>query len=485
MTRCIRALAAFCLLLLAALLANAARIQVFHAETYDANPANRRPVIARYGQPRGDILVDGVPVTGSADTGQRLRYERTYRDGPLYAPVTGYASQTFGTSLLESAADGVLSGRDARLDLLRLWHKLTRTPQPPGAVVTTIDPAVQRAAYRAMRGRAGAVAAVEPTTGEILALVSTPSYDPGVLSGNDGEVARSWARLTTDPRQPLVNRALDRTYPPGSTFKIVTAAAALEQGVVTDLDAPTDAGSPYTLPGTATRLRDESRGCSHASLRHALTVSCNTVFARLGVRVGLPGMLATAQDFGFNDGTLRIPSPVAGSTFGRRLDRAQLALSAIGQFDTAATPLQMAMVAAAVADGGDLMRPYLVDRLTDADGVTIDHTLPVVLRRPMSPRTARALQRLMVEVVTRGTGRRAALPDAVVGGKTGTAQHGVRNAGVPYAWFIGWARRRAELAPRVAVAVVVEDAEARREEITGGGDAGPIARAVFRAALHR
>ncbi|MFC0599524.1 penicillin-binding transpeptidase domain-containing protein [Streptomyces palmae] len=485
MTRSIKALSAFCLLLSAALLANAVRIQVFEAKTYDTNPANRRPVIARYGHPRGDILVGGVPVTGSKDTRQRLRYERTYRDGPLYAPVTGYASQTFGTSLLESAADGVLSGSDTRLDLMRLWHRFTRTPQPAGAVETTIDPAVQRAAYRALHGRTGAVAAVEPTTGEILALVSTPSYDPGGLSGNDGKVAQNWARLTTDPRQPMLNRALSRTYPPGSTFKVVTAAAALEHGIVTDPNARTDTGSPYTLPGTTTRLRDGSRHCAHASLRRALALSCNTVFARLGVRVGLPGMLATARGFGFNDSGLRIPAPVAPSAFGRRLDPAQLALSSIGQFNTAATPLQMAMVAAAVANHGTLMRPYLVDRLTDANGTTIDHTRPVVLRRPIHSRTAEILQRLMVGVVSHGTGRQAALPGAVVGAKTGTAQHGVRNAGVPYAWFIGWARQREEHAPRVAVAVVVEGAKSRREDITGGGDGGPIAREVMRAALRR
>ncbi|MFH8365595.1 penicillin-binding transpeptidase domain-containing protein [Streptomyces sp. NPDC018031] len=483
MSRCIRRLTAFCALLLVALLAHAGRLQTVTRDTYDDNPANRRSAITRYGQPRGDILAGNERITGSRDTGQRLRYERTYRHGPLYAPVTGFASQTYGTSLLEAAADGVLAGTDRRLDVFPLWRELTRTRRPGGSARTTIVPAVQRAAYTALAGRKGAVAALEPATGRILALVSTPSYDPSELSGNGPGTIRAWARLTADPDRPMLNRALDRTYPPGSTFKIVTAAAALEHGVVGDVDAPTEAAGPYTLPGTVTRLRDPSRGCAHASLRRALAISCNTVLARLGVRVGLDRMVTTAQDFGFNDDRLTVPSPVARSTFATGMDGAQLALSAIGQYDTAATPLQMAMVAAAVAGDGDLMRPYLVDRLTDARGRTVASTLPTLLHQPMSPRTAATLRRMMVDAVTDGTGAKAAVPGATVGGKTGTAQHGVGNASTPYAWFIGWARRHGAADPEVAVAVVVEDAAARRGDIAGGGQAAPVARAVLGTAL--
>lgn len=483
MTRCIRRLTAFLALLLVALLANAGRIQTVTRDTYDGNPANRRPAIARYGQPRGDILAGDGPVTGSRDTGQRLRYERTYPDGPLYAPVTGFASQMYGTSLLEAAADPLLSGTDSRLDAVPLWQEITGSRHPGGSVRTTIVPAVQRAAFAALAGHKGAVAALEPATGKILALVSAPGYDPGELSGNGPATARAWRRLSGDPGRPMLNRALGRTYPPGSTFKIVTAAAALEHGVVTDVDAPTDAPSPYTLPGTVTPLRDPSRGCAHASLRRALAVSCNTVLARLGVRVGLDRMVTTAQDFGFNDDRLTVPSPVARSAFATEMDDAQLALSSIGQYDTAATPLQMAMVAAAVAGDGDLMRPYLVDRLTDARGRTVASTLPALLHQPMSPRTAAALRRMMVDAVVRGTASRAAVPGATVGGKTGTAQHGVGNVRTPYAWFIGWARRDRAPQPEVAVAVVLEDAAPRRGEIAGGGQAAPVARAVLGAAL--
>jgi peptidoglycan glycosyltransferase len=483
--RCTRHASAFCLLLLVALLLNATRIQVFQAGEYQGNAANRRLMIDRYAQPRGEILAGGRPVTGSKDTGQPLRYERTYTDGPLYAPVTGYASQTYGTSLLEQAEDDVLSGTEPLLAPFPLWNAITREPQPGGDVHTTIDPAVQQAAYRALDGQRGAVAALEPATGRVLALVSIPSYDPGELSGTGSSVRRRWAKLNHSGGGPMLNRALRQTYPPGSAFKVVTAAAALETGVLSGIDTRTDAPSPYTLPGTSTRLGNEAGGCGKATLRHAFRVSCNTVFAWLGVQVGLAGMVQTAERFGFNDSRLRIPSVVAKSTFDTAMDPAQVALSSIGQFDTSATPLQMAMVAAAVANGGALKRPYLVDRVTARDGGTVSVTGPAPLRRAMSPATAIRLKEMMTDVVRDGTGRNAAIPGAEVGGKTGTAQHGVDNTGIPYAWFIAWARADDTGEAAVAVAVVVEDAAADRADISGGGDAAPVARAVMEAALER
>ncbi|MET9912495.1 penicillin-binding protein 2 [Streptomyces sp. NPDC006476] len=484
MTRYIRHAAGFCALLLLALLVNAARVQVVRAGSYDANPANRRSAIARYGQPRGDILVAGEPVTGSRDSGQQLRYERTYANGPLYAPVTGFSSQVYGTTLLEHTQDGVLSGTDPLLTPLPLWHGLTRSLSPGGDVVTTLNPAAQQAAYEGLDGRKGAVAAVEPSTGRVLALVSTPSYDPSVLSGNAAATERSWERLNSDPDKPMLNRAVRQTYPPGSTFKVVTAAAALDAGVVTDLDRPTRSPDPYRLPGTRTWLMNEGDGCEDAPLRDAFEWSCNTVFAKLGVDVGVTGMTKTAQAFGFNDSALRVPFSVARSTFDTSVDKAQLALSSIGQYNTRATPLQMAMVASAVADGGQLRQPYLVERTTTGDGGTAWTAGPRPVRQVMRPETADLMKELMEGVVTEGTGTNAAIPGAIVGGKTGTAQHGVGNAGTPYAWFVSWAQREEDLTPKVAVAVVVEDGSAHRGEITGGGVAAPIARAVMEAVLN-
>ncbi|MFF4057099.1 penicillin-binding transpeptidase domain-containing protein [Streptomyces sp. NPDC001668] len=487
MTRYIRHAAWFCALLLMALLVNAIRVQVVQARTHEENPANRRETIARYGRERGDILVGGEPVTGSRDTGEQLRYERTYTEGPLYAPVTGFASQEYGTAFLEHTEDAVLSGSDPLLTPFPLWNDFTRRRSPGGDVVTTLDRAAQKAAFHGLAGRKGAVAAVEPATGRILALVSSPSYDPGALSGNDAGVNRSWARLNGDPDKPMLNRAVRQTYPPGSTFKVVTAAAALDAGVITDVDAPTDSPAPYTLPGTRTALTNESDGCEDLSLREAFRWSCNTVFAKLGVDVGVGDMTATAHAFGFNDYALRIPFSVARSTFDPTVDKAQLALSSIGQYNTRATPLQMAMVSAAVANGGQVRTPYLVERTTTDGGATVATAATAgsrPVRQAMHPATAAQLKELMTQVVTEGTGTNAAIPGAVVGGKTGTAQHGVGNAGTPYAWFVAWAQGERDVEPKVAVAVVVEDASAVRGEITGGGVAAPIARAVMEAVLN-
>jgi len=482
-TRHIRHAAAFCALLLVALLVNATRIQVFQAPAYDDNPANRRQAIARYGQPRGDILVGGRPVTGSKDTAGRLRYERTYTDGPLYAPVTGFASQVYGSSFLEDTEDGILSGTDPMLSPFPLVGELTRARSAGGDVATTLNAAAQRAAYAGLGARKGAVAALEPSTGRVLALVSTPSYDPESLSGNGATVARSWAQLNEDPNKPMLNRAARHTYPPGSTFKVVTAAAALDAGVITDVDEPTDSPAPYTLPGTTTSLTNESEVCEDAPLRVAFEWSCNTVFAKLGVDVGVADMAATAEAFGFNATDLRIPYAVAPSTFDTTVDRAQLALSSIGQYNTRATPLQMAMVAAAVANGGQVREPYLVERTTTARGSTVAAAGPRPVRQAMHPSTAVRLRALMRNVVEDGTGTNAAIPGATVGGKTGTAQHGIGNSGTPYAWFVSWAQDGRDLEPKVAVAVVVEDAAADRGDITGGGVAAPIAKAVMEAVL--
>jgi peptidoglycan glycosyltransferase len=484
MTRHIRHAGLFCAVLLAALLVNAAHLQLVKSRSYDDNRANRRAAIARYGQPRGDIVVGGRPVTGSRDSGEQLRYERTYTDGPLYAPVTGFASQVYGTTLLEHAKDGVLSGTDPQLAPFPLVSDLTRARSRGGDVVTTLDPAAQRAAYEGLDGRKGAVAAIEPATGRVLALVSSPSYDPSVLSGNAEATARSWSRLNADPDRPMLNRAVRQTYPPGSTFKVVTAAAALDAGVVTDLDRPTDSPDPYRLPGTSTSLMNEGDGCADAPLRDAFEWSCNTVFAKLGVDVGVADMAATARAFGFNDPRLRIPFAVTPSTFDTSVDRAQLALSSIGQYNTRATPLQMAMVAAAVANNGQVRPPYLVERTTTKDGATVATAGPPPARAAMRPSTASRMKELMEDVVTEGTGTNAAIPGAIVGGKTGTAQHGLGNAGVPYAWFVSWAQGESDPEPKVAVAVVVEDGSAERGDITGGGVAAPIARSVMESVLN-
>ncbi|WP_424640572.1 penicillin-binding transpeptidase domain-containing protein [Embleya sp. AB8] len=472
-----------------ALLGNATWVQAYKADSYDHMTGNRRPQIIRYQQPRGDILVADRAITGSPHPAGSfdLAYGRSYTDGPLYAPVTGYASQLYGTSLLEGVEDDVLAGTDPRLGAWPVLTAITRRRSSAGNVATTILPAAQQAAFAglASTGNKGAVAALDPTTGAILALVSTPSYDPGAVAGANKASRIAWAALDDDPDRPMLNRALRETYPPGSTFKVVTAAAALASGAVGDPDEPTGSPDPYPLPDTHTLLGNEASGCRDASLRYALAVSCNTVFAKLGVDLGAQTMRRQASAFGFDDPRLRIPVAVTESVFPRSPDRPQTALSAIGQFDTRATPLQMAMVAAGVANDGEVMRPYLVDRLTRADGSTIQSTDRQSLARAVSPSVARQLQWMMQDVVTTGTGGNARIDGAIVGGKTGTAQHGEHNRAVPYAWFIAYAKPTADAKPAVAVAVVVEDGAADRADITGGGLAAPIARAVMTAVLTR
>ncbi|MFJ1752022.1 penicillin-binding transpeptidase domain-containing protein [Kitasatospora sp. NPDC088134] len=469
-----------------ALAVQATRVQVFQKHELDHNSANQRPLIQRYAQPRGNLLVAGQPVTGSAPTGGRLAYKRTYTDGALYAAVTGYSSQTYGNTQLEGVYDDLLSGTDPALAGWAVWDAVTCKQRPGGDVVTTIDPAAQRAALQGLGGQKGAVAAIEPATGRILALASTPSYDPGTFAGTSAADQAAWKKLQDDPDQPMLNRALRQIYPPGSTFKVVTAAAALANGVVADVDAPTNAPFPYVMPGTTTPLNNDTTACDRAglSLDEAMTLSCNSVLGYLGVQTGLDPMVAMAKNFGFDDARLDIPVRAARSNFDTAMNKSQLALSSIGQYNTAATPLVMAMVAAGAAADGQVMYPQLVDRLTEADGSQVKLLRPTLYRQAFGGGVANQLRRLMVDVVENGTGRNARIPGAEVGGKTGTAQHGVDNSGTPYAWFIAWARPAGSTAtPPVAVAVVVADSQA--DEITGGGLAAPIAKSVMQAVLGR
>ncbi|WP_371479861.1 penicillin-binding transpeptidase domain-containing protein [Kitasatospora sp. NBC_00315] len=472
------------ILLIVALAAQATRVQVFQADRLNHNAANQRLTIERYSQPRGNILVGAETVTGSAPTGGRYDYERTYTDGPLYAPVTGYSSQTYGNTQLEGTEDDVLSGTDPRLAGWALWDAIARKQSPGGDVYTTIDRAAQQAAMKGLGNQKGAVAAIEPATGRILALASTPSYDPGSFAGSATADQQAWDKLRADTNQPLLNRALRQIYPPGSTFKVVTAAASLAEGVVTDIGAPTGAPYPYIMPGTTTPLVNDTSACNRAglSLDAAMVYSCNSVLGYLGVQVGLEKMVSTAEAFGFNDAKLDIPVRAARSNFDTAMNPSQVALSSIGQFDTAATPLVMAMVAAGVANGGTVMYPQLVDRLTRSDGTSVQVMHPATYGQAVSPQVAAQVRQLMTDVVEKGTGTNARIRGATVGGKTGTAQQGVDNTGTPYAWFISWAAPAGSTGvPPVAVAVVIADSNAT--DVTGGGLAAPIARSVMQAVL--
>ncbi|WP_329196622.1 MULTISPECIES: peptidoglycan D,D-transpeptidase FtsI family protein [unclassified Streptomyces] len=482
MNKPLRRISLFCGLLVLALLIRTNWLQYVQAEELSTRKENRRVQIAQYATERGNIIVQGQPVTGSAVTdGSDFKYKRTYIDGPLWAPVTGYASQAFGSTQLENIDDGILTGNDDRLFFDRTIGMFTGEKKQGGNVVTTLNAAAQKAAYQQLGTKKGAVAAIDPRTGAILALVSTPSYDPSSFAGFSKDDGKAWRQLNDSEDKNLVNRALRETYPPGSTFKVVTAAAALENGAVTDIDAPTDTPEPYILPGTRTPMVNHASGCEKSSLNNALRVSCNSVFANMGDKVGRDKMVDMAQKFGFNS-TIDTPVRAFASVYDKTMGRDGNAQSSIGQFNTAATPLQMAMVTAGIANDGKLMKPYMVDQLTAPNLDVIEKHEPQEMSRPLSAANAQKVQKMMVNVVENGTGTMAQIKGVTVGGKTGTAQHGEKNAKRPYAWFISYAKLPDGSSP-VAVAVVIEDSAADREDITGGGLAAPVAKAVMEAVL--
>ncbi|MGW7254638.1 peptidoglycan D,D-transpeptidase FtsI family protein [Streptomyces sp. NPDC054834] len=488
MNKPLRRIAIFCGLLVLTLLLRDNWLQYVKADSLKDDTNNRRVTIARYATPRGDIIVDGEPITGSVKTKSGdLKYKRTYKDGAMWSPVTGYASQAFGATQLESIEDGILTGDDDRLFFRKTLDMITGKQQQGGNVVTTLNAAAQKAAYNGLKkqGGKGAVVALEPSTGKILALASYPSYDPSSFAGNSLTTdTKAWNALKKEnnPSDPTLNRALRETYPPGSTFKVVTAAAALENGLYTSADENTKSPLPWIMPGTTTPLKNEGNiPCKNATMRVALKVSCNSVFGKIGADLGNDKMLEEAKKFGF-DAEQFTPVRSNASVFSDKMNTSQTALSSIGQFNTAATPLQMAMVASAVANDGKLMKPYMVDSLQSPSLDPVAKTQPEELSQPLSPKNAQILQDMMQTVVKEGTGTKAQISGATVGGKTGTAQHGVANSKNPYAWFISYAKLPDGSSP-VAVAVVIEDDQASRDDISGGGLAAPIAKSVMEAVI--
>ncbi|MFI8069354.1 peptidoglycan D,D-transpeptidase FtsI family protein [Streptomyces sp. NPDC086033] len=486
MNKPLRRIAIFCGLLVLALLVRDNWLQYVKADSLREDTNNRRVLIARYATPRGDIIVDGKSITGHAETTSGdFKYKRTYKDGAMWAPVTGFVSQSYGATQLESIEDGILTGNDDRLFFRNTLDMLTGKPKEGGNVVTTLNAAAQKAAYNGLKkqGGKGAVAAIEPSTGKILALASYPSYDPSTIAGGSDSDAEAWKKLDkkNNPDDPSLNRALREVYPPGSTFKVVTAAAALENGLYKTADEQTDSPLPWTMPGTTTQLKNEGNiPCKNATLRAALQYSCNTVFGKIGSQLGNDKMLEEAKKFGFTEEQF---TPVRSSApvFSDDMNPSQTALSSIGQYNTAATPLQMAMVASAVANNGTLMKPYMVDSLQAPNLDTLEKTEPEKMSEPLSAENAQILQSMMETVVQKGTGTTAQIDGVTVGGKTGTAQHGENNSKNPYAWFISYAKV-GDSAP-VAVAVVVQDDNAVRENISGSGLAAPIAKSVMEAVI--
>ena len=483
----LRRVATVVLVMFLALMVSTTYIQFVQADSLNADPRNKRQVYREYGNFRGPIVVAGESVALSTPVDDPYGYQRSYTNGPLYGHVTGFFSIVNGTSAIERKENAFLNGEASTLWIDRLQGLVTGQKPQGASVELTIDPAAQRAAYDALGEQRGAVVAIEPATGKILAMVSKPSYDPNVLATHDTKAAsEAYQSLINADGDPLVNRAIaGNTYPPGSTFKLVTAAAALESGQYTP-DTVIPAPDEYQYPNSTAAMKNFGGArCSPSgeqTLADAMRISCNTAFADLGVTLGGDAMRSQSEDFGF-DSKLSVPMTVTASHFPDAEvtdDGGQLARASIGQGDVRATPLQIAMISAAIANGGKQMTPYTVQTVRGADLEVVEQTEPSLLRTSVSPTTAQQLTSMMISVVENGSGKPARISGIQVAGKTGTAEH--QSGAAPHAWFTGFAPADN---PQVAVAVIVENGGDSGNEATGGAVAAPIAKAVMEAVLNK
>ena len=504
MNRRIRRLGIGLVALFGLLFAQVSYIQVFAASGIAGNPANaRRQIIAEYKVERGQIITaDGTvialsqPTTGNAT----LRYTRRYPEGPLFAGITGYYSQVYGRTELEQAMNSYLSGDAPELAVSTLSDLVLGRPKKGGHVITTVDASLQQVASDALGTSPGAVVALDPRTGGILAMVSNPTFDPNELSSQDTDAIRTaWERLNSDPHTPLLSRANDELFPPGSTFKMITASAAIENGYGLDSKWP----NPHELdlPLTNETIQnfggESCPGGATTTLLTAFTSSCNVIFGEVGLELGAQRLADQARAFGFcptdppdqtecisptipftipfATGRFPIPSYFEGND-------PLVAISAIGQDNDLANPLQMGLVASAIANGGKMMQPRLVTQIRDPQGRVIRDFPAEMYGQPISPKTADAMRTMMVNVVASGTGTAAQIPGVVVAGKTGTAQHGGSGT-APHAWFVCFAPAGPDDIPTIAVAVIVLDGGSLGNEATGGQVAAPIAKQVIEAYL--
>ena len=487
MNKPIRTIAIFCLLLFLALMVNATFLQYYKAGELDEDPRNRRVIEAAFSAERGAILVGREAVARSVPSDDQYEFQRAYSQPLKYAPLTGWFSYYSQTGL-EQTQNEVLSGDDSLLFVTRLADLLSNAAPKGGSVQLTIDPAAQDALFQGLQGigpgTQAAGVAIEPSTGRILAMSSVPTYDPNRLASHDFDaVADAYEQLQDDDSEPLLNRAIQTRLPPGSTFKLVTAAAALESGSYSSADDLVPGGARYVPPQTGNVIDNEGRDCGTGRIpfTQAMGQSCNTTFAQLAVEVGPEAMAEQAEAFGFNSQYLEDLSPQAESTFPTDpdLSPAFLAQTGIGQYEVASTPLQMAMVVAGIANGGTVMRPYAVEEVRSPELDVLERAEPEELSRAVSAATADQLTELMTYTVSQGTASPAAIPGVDVAGKTGTAQSGIDDV-APYAWFVSFAPADD---PQVAVAIMVQKADIPRGEIAGGAIGGPIAKSVMEAVI--
>lgn len=472
------------LLMFVALFSSTTIIQVFQQDNLKADGRNARTLYASFSAERGPILVDGEPIAESVPVDDEYNYQRVYAHGKLYSAVTGYFTLNQGNTGIEGALNDYLSGTANEQFLDQLNATITGQNPKGAAVELTIDPVVQKAAYDALGDQKGAVVAIDPKTGAILAMVSKPTFDPADLATHSASKFKaSYDALINDSDDPLINRTIAGDLnPPGSTFKLVVTATALENGLKPDTQFPNPPS--LTLPQSSAVITNAEGGScggtAKATIATALRLSCNIPFAQLGLQLGYTKISQQAQKFGFGDADLRIPMKVEPSVYPPTASDAEQMLSSFGQASDRVSPLQMAMVSAAVANGGTLMKPNLVETVSAPDLTVLQDFQPEVYSTPMSGDNAATLNQLMIANVANGAASNARINGVDVAGKTGTAQNG---DGEPYTlWFTGFAPAND---PQVAVAVVVENGGGLGQSGFGNLVAAPIARQVMEAVLNR
>ena len=484
MTRQIRLLGLGLMVCFLVLFAQLNRLTVLQATQLNDNPVNTRAILRDFSRPRGSVITaDGLVIARSVPSGDRYELQREYPEAALFAQVTGYFSFALGSSGVEKAYNDELTGRafDLSLDNVK---DLFVDKEHVGDLTLSVRADLQRIATEQLGEREGSVVALDPRTGEILALVSYPSYDPNLLADHDTATATNVARmLDASPDKPRLGRSYPDRFFPGSTFKVVTATAGVSSGAVTTDSPVYPVTNAYTAPGTTRPLRNFGGASCGGALFEILRASCNTAFAQMGVDTGPDRMIATAEAFGFNQEVPIDLTKPATSNFPTGFERnlPALAQSSIGQNDVSATPLQMAMVAGAVANtDGAVMTPHVLRDVRDTDGNVLDTYRAERWRTAMEPATAALMRDALRGVVQSGTATRLAVEGFDVGGKTGTAQLGTDPAR-SHAWIIGFAGPPGQ-EPSIAIAVIVEGQPGASEQ-TGGRVAAPIAQAVLAAYL--
>jgi peptidoglycan glycosyltransferase len=462
-------------------------LQVYDADRLANDPRNIRFQLRDFSKPRGRIITaDGQIVARSVETDDELKFQRLYPLGPLFAHIAGYQSFVFGNTAVERKYNDVLAGRDPLLQIRNVGDVLAGK-EPVGNVVLSLNAGLQGAARDALGGQRGSVVVMNPKTGGIFAMYSNPSFDPQPYAGHNSQDVAAYNRLLrADPAKPDLARSYRERYPPGSTFKVITASVGLSAGLVTpETNFPTL--SALTLPQTTNTLRNFGGQSCGGTLARSFQQSCNTTFGRIGLDLGeqfVPGMerfgIYSSPPLDVIPGAAQSSGPPPGSF---QQNQPQFAFAGVGQGDVFVTPLEMALAASAVANGGVIMQPHVAERVTDVDDNPVPALAPTQQpwRTAMSPEVAATMTTLMVSVVEGqgGTGTAARIPGVSVAGKTGTAQN---ETGAPHAWFVAFAPAED---PQVAMAVIVEHGGDVGSEATGGRVAAPIAAQMMRQVLGR